>query len=373
MKNQKAKRPISTKAKAPTAAKAQVPAKPKTAPKAKKAVVIPAVPINQGKHTFYYFTMLASQLYKLVQINRRSEDKREGYQRALSPSRVRGIARYIMQGGIVPGAIVVSFDAGSFDINSGELRLPNDENIGWVIDGQHRLAGAFEATEEGVDVSLPVVAFLGAAIEEQVELFITINREARGVPASLYIDLLKDLPRRKTEKEVTDERIADIARRLNTDESSVFFQRLIFTRNAKAGEISLVNFARVLRPHIVRQSGALGLYTQPEQEGAINNYFRGIATSFPKAWDRDIFFRTIGFGGAWRAFPLILNLALTRYKAFSVSAITKVFAQISDFDFEAWTELGSGSGAEVQAGDDLIESIQEAFTDDNSSIVLKLE
>jgi hypothetical protein len=72
------------------------------------------------------------------------------------------------------------------------------------------------------------------------------------VPASLYIDLLKDLPKQKSEKELTDERIADIARALDRDELSPFNQKIIFTRTAHAGEISLNNFARVLRPHISR-------------------------------------------------------------------------------------------------------------------------
>ena len=58
-----------------------------------------------------------------------------------------------------------------------------------MIDGQHRLAGAHEAVALGTDLVLPVIGFLDLSIEKQVELFITINKEARGVPASLYIDL----------------------------------------------------------------------------------------------------------------------------------------------------------------------------------------
>jgi DGQHR domain-containing protein len=335
---------------------------------------IPAIPVRQGQNICYLFTLPASTLYRLLQINRRLEDKREGYQRALSLSRVRSIQRYIAAGRVVPGVIVAAFDAGSFDVAENALSLPGVENIGWVIDGQHRLAGAFEASEAGVDVELPAVGFLNAPLENQVELFITINREARGVPASLYIDLLKDLPRRKTDREITEERIADIARCLNNEETSPFFQRIIFTRNARAGEISLVNFARILRPLVARQSGTLGVYTQPEQEGAINNYYKGLAVAFPGPWEREIFFRTIGFGGVWRAFPIIFNLALSRYNAFTVSAIAKIFAQINDFDFASWSELGSGSGAEIQAGDDLIQRVQDAFAAENSTtVVLKLD
>jgi DGQHR domain-containing protein len=143
--------------------------------------IIAAVPVQQGRNVFYLFALPASTLYRLLQINRRSEDKREGYQRALSPSRVRSIQRYIEAGRVVPGVIVAAFDAGQFDEAAGALRLSGEENIGWVIDGQHRLAGAFQASEGGVDVRLPVVGFLNAPLEDQIELFITINREARDL------------------------------------------------------------------------------------------------------------------------------------------------------------------------------------------------
>lgn len=298
---------------------------------------IPAAALHQGKHTFYLFTLRASELYKLVQVNRRLEDKREGYQRSLSPSRVRAVARYIQSGGVIPGSIVVSFDNGNYSEATHELILEGDENIGWVIDGQHRLTGAFEASESNYDTDLAVIGFLDANIETQIDLFITINREAKGVPSSLYIDLLKDLPRKKTDKEFTDERVADIARRINADETSPFFQRIIFTRTAKVGELSLVNFARVLRSYVARPSGILSLYTQLEQEGAINNYYSAVAASFPRAFEKNIFFRTIGFGGAWRAFPLVLTLSLTRQKSFSVSSISKIFKEIRGFDFDLWT------------------------------------
>jgi DGQHR domain-containing protein len=320
--------------------------------------------------------MSASTLWRITQINQRSEDKREGYQRALSDARVRNIAKYIKTGGMLAGCVVVSFDEGQFDDDNETLRLPNQENIGWVIDGQHRLAGAYEASEKGVDLTLPVIAFLGLSLEKQIELFITINKEAKGVPASLYIDLLKDLPKRKTDRELTDERISDIARALDRDELSPFNQKIIFTRTARAGEISLNNFARVLRPHISRPGGTISLYTPIEQEGAITNYYKALTVAFPIAFKKDppIFFRTIGFGAVWRAFPYVFNLTQSRHKTFSVAAISKVFSEIHDFNFDKWTEAGTGTAAEITAGEDLIAALEEAYANDEGGfIALKLD
>jgi len=342
----------------------------------KAPIRVAAQPLKQGDQSFYLFSMAASKLWTITDINRRSDDKQEGYQRALSPSRVRSIRKYISNNGIVPGSIVVSFDDGEFDVKKSELVLPNKPDLGWVIDGQHRLAGAFEAEADGVDIILPVVAFLKLSLEKQIEFFITVNREAKSVPASLYIDLLKHLPRKKTDKELTDERIADITRTLNSDELSPFYQRIIFTRTAKAGEISLVNFARILRPHIARPNGILGLYTQIEQTGAINNYYKALENVFPPHFENDagIFFKTVGFGAVWRAFPIIFNWCLGRYKAFNVASVSKALAYVKDFEFEGWNQLGSGTAAENQAGDDLVERLTEAFAEEkDSSLILKLD
>lgn len=336
-----------------------------------------ALRLEQSKGKFFYvFTMKASQLFGICQINQRSDDKTEGYQRALSPSRVRSISKYVSGGGVVPGNIILSLDAGEYSVENKQLIIPKRPDVAWVIDGQHRLAGCYEASKDGYDVDLSVAAFTNITIESQIEIFITINREAKGVPSSLYLDLLKHLPRQKTDREIVDERVADIARRINSDEASPFFQRLIFTRTARAGEISLTNFARVVRPHLARPTGVLSLYTQPEQEGALNNYFSALRTVFPKHFKNDapIFFKTLGFGAVWRAFPLVLNLSQKTYKSFSVAAVSKILKEISDFNFDSWDEMGTGSGAEAQAGDDLLTALEEAFEDDASgAISLKLD
>jgi hypothetical protein len=163
---------------------------------------------------------------------------------------------------------------------------------------------------------------------------------------------------------------------LDRDELSPFNQKIIFTRNAKAGEISLNNFARILRPHISRPGGTISLFTATEQEGAVNNYYKALVVAFPKAFKKNppIFFMTVGFGAVWRAFPYVFNLTQSRYKNFSVASISKVFLEVNDFDFDKWSQAGSGSGAEISAGDDLIAALEEAYADDEGGFVaLKLE
>lgn len=335
---------------------------------------VPAIKVVQQGREFFVFAMSAVQLELLTEINRREEGKQEGYQRVLSPSRHRAITKYIQGGGIIPGSIIVSLDSASYDDATGILSIVGTEKAGWVIDGQHRLVGAVGASDATKNVELAVVGFPNIDEQDQIELFITINREAKGVPASLYLDLLKDLPRKKSDRELLDEKITDIARSLNTDENGPFYQRLIFTRTASAGEISVVNFARILRPILTRQSGVLGLFTLPEQEGAISNYYKALKMSFPGADAKGIFYRTIGFGAVWKAFPFVLNLTQTQFKSFNVASIVKIFKEIEGFNFDDWTRIGTGTQAEIQAGDDLVSTLEDAFRNDKSpTISLKLD
>jgi len=329
-----------------------------------------ALPLTQGPHTFYLCKIKASSLFSIAAINQRIEGKEEGYQRVLSPGRVRSVARYIKANGVIPGTIIASFEGAKYSAKTRKLSLPSNPNAGWIIDGQHRLAGAHEASQEGgPDIELPLIAFVALPYDKQIELFITINREAKNVPSSLYLDLLKQLPKKKTEKDLVDERITDIARTLNSDDDSPFSQRIIFTRTARAGEISVTNFARVLRPFFSKQGGTLNPYTQLEQAGVIGNYYRALGTVFPAEFtsSTSVFFRTTGFGAVWRVFPFVFTTALSVDKSVKVSAFAKIFKQIQGFDFSAWGQYGSGTAAEIQAGDDLLAVLQEAFGGDGDS------
>ncbi|RYG29850.1 MAG: DGQHR domain-containing protein, partial [Burkholderiales bacterium] len=90
---------------------------------------------------FYIFKLKASELFAATEINQRVEGKEEGYQRVLSPGRVKSVSRYIANGGAIPGSVIISFDKLNFDEADGTLSLPPANKPGWVIDGQHRLAG----------------------------------------------------------------------------------------------------------------------------------------------------------------------------------------------------------------------------------------
>jgi hypothetical protein len=65
--------------------------------------------------------------------------------------------------------------------------------------------------------------------------------------------------------------------------------------------------------------------------------------------------------------PTFFGICLKNYKGFTVADATKVFHEIAHFDFSDWEKLGTGSAAEIQAGDDLRTELVAAFEQQTGS------
>ena len=136
------------------------------------------------------------------------------------------------------------------------------------------------------DIELVVIAYIGLSLSEQVRQFVTINREAKGVPTSLYYYLLKRLPANKTESEIAKEITADIATSLTKESDSPFFQK-ITVAPPRTGQISLTNFVRKVAPLIMDKKGAFHTFSLNEQIGIIDNYYRALRNVFQHASNPD--------------------------------------------------------------------------------------
>jgi DGQHR domain-containing protein len=307
------------------------------------------VPIKQGEHTLYSFAEKASALWEFVSINRREENKDEGYQRVLSTSRVRAVADYILEKNVIPGSITIAIDKGTY--KNGKLTISGGKDVAWVIDGQHRLAGAHLAATEGTDIELNVIGLLNLDEEDRIEQFVTINREGRNVPTSLYLDLLKLLPKRKSPSELASERAADIAKELRQEGSSIFHGRIVVTTSPKHGQLSIVNFVRKLAPYVNPQKGLMNRLSLNEQAKIIDNYFSALKKVYPNQWSKsdNIFFKTIGFGAIMNVFEDVFKEATIHGQGFRVTDVVDLLLPLKDFDFEQWREMGTGNKAEGDA------------------------
>lgn len=322
-----------------------------------KPITVPCVKLTQHSRNIYLFSLDAHTLWDILQINERSADKDEGYQRALSNSRAEDISSFISERGLISPALIVSLNNSTFDPVTSTLKIPNIENAGWVIDGQHRLRGAYLASisENPINLDLPVVAFSDLSEDEQIVQFVTINKEAKGVPTSLYYDLLNRLPHNKTPAEKAKEIATEIARTLTKDIDSIFYERIIFVRTPKKGELSVNNFVRKVSPLLTENRGTLGTnFTQQNQTKIIENYFTALKIVFPEQFtSRNFrFFGTLGFGAAINSFDTVFSLTRTEFGTFTVEDIVKVLQRADDYNFSTWDQYGTGVSAETAVGND---------------------
>ncbi|MCZ7927295.1 DGQHR domain-containing protein [Agrobacterium pusense] len=318
-----------------------------------QGVTVPALRVIQGTSTFYVFSMKASELWPMVSINRREETEDRGYQRVLSQARVQAVANHIKSGKPIPNSVLISLDKASYDENTRNLTIPSGTDIGWVIDGQHRIAGSHEASSE-IDIELCVFAFESVDVEFQIDQFVTINREAKGVPTSLVYDLLSHLPDKKKPSDIAIERAAQIANDLRRLETSAFYNRIVVTQSPTKGKISITNFVRKVSPLVHPERGSLRVYTLPEMTSAIDNYFLALKKTYPEQWTKtdNVFFRTLGFGAMLNVFEEIFQITLTEQGGFTVANVESTLKNLKHFEFESWDSYGSGNKAEMEAASD---------------------
>jgi DGQHR domain-containing protein len=325
-------------------------------------ITVPALKISQGEAAFYVFKLNASRLWPMVSINRRSETEDRGYQRVLSNARVEAVANHIKSEKPLPNSVLVALDEAKYDEKRKELTIPKGKDIGWVIDGQHRIAGAHEAAKK-VDIELCVFAFVGVDEEFQIEQFVTINREQKGVPTSLVYDLLSHLPNKKKPSDVANERAAEIANVLRHDVKSALSNRIVVTQSPNKGQISITNFVRKVAPLVHPERGHLRTYTLPEQAQIVSNYFGALKETFPEQWSKadNIFFKTVGFGAMMNMFDELFQIVLSSRKGFAIADIKDTLRGVAHFEFSQWSAFGSGNKAEMEAA-------QEFRTDLNRSM-----
>lgn len=174
----------------------------------KERIEVPAIEGKMGTKTYYMFSIEPSLLLKLgfvLHRTRANESEMPTYQRLLVPSRLKGITKFIDAGGYFPNSAIVNFsekdaklefqphqradDTGS---RTGMLKIPNAYGIAYIIDGQHRIYGYANSKFKDTN-TIPVVAMVGLAASDQLELFMNINENQKAVSPTLRITLEEDL------------------------------------------------------------------------------------------------------------------------------------------------------------------------------------
>ncbi|MBO1048897.1 MAG: DGQHR domain-containing protein [Dolichospermum sp. DEX182a] len=334
------------------------------------SIQIPTLQVIQNKITMLVFVTTVKMIYERFDVSRRIDDKKLGYQRSFSKNRIKEIKNYINQGqGIIPNSILVNIDEGKFDYqeNNNLLILDETDSLGLIIDGQHRVNGCYDANP---DFKLMVIATLGLSVKDQARLFVTINKTQKGVPASLYLDLMNllegDIEDFDGEGVSAERRAREIAIRLNeTDESPLY--ELIRTTGESGFGISLNEFVNQIRDYVEPKTGKLANYGFEQQYKVFEIYFKAVKAVFLEQWKdpQSYVLKTVGFGGLMQAFYEIFNLVIQKYQLFNTENTIKVLKLIQDFKFDR-DNLPSGGGfkAQEKVGEMIVSKLKNAVKED---------
>lgn len=291
------------------------------------------IEVNQPIGTFYMCSIKASQLLQMVEVIRRS-DKTDGIQRDLSPDRTKEIANFCSDpDALFPTPIVVSVHSNKdikIDTDSKKIFFPDDTIIGDVIDGQHRLGGISRSSNANL-FDLPVVLMFNLNTEEKAYVFSTINSNQRKVNPSLIYDLFEVSSMRNPKKTAHQ-----IARTLNSEPSSPFFNRLKMLGKKEEGKMNATlsqgTFCKSLLQLISNspEKDTFDIKNQnplkddpnlPLRKFFINNSdhliakiltncFNAVKIIFPEQWENphnNILWKTTGFNGIMNSLPRLIK------------------------------------------------------------------
>jgi DGQHR domain-containing protein len=308
----------------------------------KEYSTFPAFDLSREQVKLYMTAVRPSEIFPFTRVSRVEENPETGFQRALDTHRVRKISEYIREGKVVPGAIIISAQDDAritFDPKSGLLKFPSEEGFFLVIDGQHRLYGSVRAEAElGIDVKIPVCILANLSSIDEVQYFIDINGNQKGVSKTLRIELTKFL--------VEEESIDGIRLRLfedmNSDPKSPLFGHLSATKR-NVGLISHVPFKAALDKILAQNP--LKKLTYDKKEKLLNNFLGGVKANLDEIDQGRKLYQSAFFQAIFRVFEKSCEIALMYHRNYSEETFESIFVFIQDIDYDAH----SGSNDEAMA------------------------
>ena len=243
-------------------------------------IKVPALKGTMGGHDYYMLSIEPSKLLKIGFVLHRTkvnDSMAPTYQRLLVPSRLKGITKFIDDGGYFPNSIIVNFDSSNSnkklkvqfepssnvgDTNSrfGILSIPNAYGVAFIIDGQHRVYGYAGSKYKDTN-TIPVVAFDNIDSQEQLKIFMDINENQKSVNPSLRLDLAEDI---NWDSERADSRMlalrSSIIKVLTRDSNSVLYTKISVGEDS--AKLTLKPFITALSKSSLLPKASNKTYTQ---------------------------------------------------------------------------------------------------------------
>ncbi|GKI51508.1 hypothetical protein NUBL2888_51180 [Klebsiella pneumoniae] len=300
-----------------------------------------AIDLTKGKIKFFLTSLTTDELMSTCKISRVNEKTEQGFQRALDTVRASKIAKYLNDGKVIPGALILSCQKDGdikYDDNTQKLTIKGSDGLFMVIDGQHRLYGSYIAYGAGNKTRIPVCILSGLNRQEEIEYFIDINSNQKGVPKTLRIELTKYL--------VEEGSLEGIRLKLFEDLSDNFDSPLLGRLSASQkgrGYITHVPFQAALDR--VLQISPLKDLPYEDKLILIKNYLFGVKENLVEIGYQDKLFQATFFQSIFRVFEQACSVAMTVGSNYKKETFVALFNVLQKINYE----LHSGTNEQAIA------------------------
>ena len=288
--------------------------------------------VKQPIGSFYICSLKATTLANISEINSRTNSP-ISVQRDHSRSRVKEITEYCSDSDATfPTSIILAVNLNSnVRIDENFIYFSENEVVGEIVDGQHRLRGLIESKHID-EFEVPVVFMFDLLPSQKAYIFSIINSKQTKVSMSLIYDLFALSENRSPYKTCHE-----IARALNKEPYSPFYQRLkMLGRKEKSQEhasLSQGTFIKKTLELISKkpdddtrrikdnksllddESIPLRHYFIEERDDVIHkiilNLFRAVSIVFEEEWNNPkefILSKSTGFSAILKVFPFLYDL-----------------------------------------------------------------
>ncbi|EIQ1511884.1 hypothetical protein BBL91_08830 [Vibrio parahaemolyticus] len=342
--------------------------------------------VKQPIGDFYLTSLEASVLARIADATARGEHP-DAVQREQSKKRIKEIAEYCSDtDATFPTPIIVAVDLSSnVRIDDDYIYFNENDIIGDVIDGQHRLEG-LKNSDYISDFQLPVVFMFDLEPYQRAYVFSIINSKQTRVNMSLIYDLFALSKTRSPYKTCHE-----IARALNKESTSPFYRRLKMLgkkeEDQELASLSQGTFIKYLLELISKNPDKdsrdikrnIGLeddsnlplrrYFIDENDPVIHkiiiNLFSGLREVFYQEWEdpnKFILSKSIGFGAIIKIFPK-LYIAGVRENDLSREFFISEFNKIkNNLDKKGIIITSENYGSNEQARTKLAKDLLEAYS-----------
>lgn len=281
-------------------------------------------------------------------------DNRQGYQRPLTPSRLRQVSAYLRdEEGVLPTSLLVcirqpdraTFEPAGIESGGGEpgmLTIPAGVPL-WLVDGQHRLFGLQRALTKDkakwvADYPLPVTIVEGIDAYEEMRYFHVINTRQKGVPTDVvdrHLLTMREaegvaLLEREGERNYLRARATKLCDVLSSDPSSPWYGTILMPGEKRRPHHLMRQHGMVSSLDPVVRDSFVKRLTDEEAGKLLLNYWRGARDRWQSAFEEPqvyVIQKALGAGAMHQIFPDVIELCRAA-DDFSQEKLADILAEI---------------------------------------------